>query len=336
MRVLHGVQDVAGQAGLSAFGLREVGVEARAWFEPHPFGYGLRPDFRPRARGRAARVAERALRLPFLLRRFDTFHFHAASSFLPGQRDLPLLRRLGKRACVEFWGSEARLPRVEAARNPFYVNAYQEDDAANARRLERWSELTGGVAVMSDHSLHAHLLPFFPVIHVVGQRVDTRALAPAFPAPDARRPVLVHAPSQLEAKGTRFVRLAVERLRGKGLDFEYLEVHGCAQEEAVRAYRRADLVVDQLCMGSHGVFAAEAMALGKPVVCWILPELGPTYPRGFPLINANPETVEAVLEEWLQCPERRHARGVQSREYAERVHDCREVARRLLRAYAQI
>lgn len=336
MRVLHGVVEVAGQAALSAHGLREVGVEARAWFEPHPFGYGLPPDFAPRLRGRAARAAERALRLPGLLRRFDTFHFHAAASFLPGNRDVPLMRRLGRRACVEFWGSEARLPRVEHARNPFYVNAYHEDDAANRRRLERWSALTGGVAVMSDHSLDAHLLPFFPTIHVVGQRVDTRALVPWYPAPDTRRPVLVHAPSNLEAKGTRFVREAVERLRRRGLAFEYVEVHGRSQAEALDEYRRADLVVDQLCAGTYGVFAVEAMSLGKPVVCYILPELEPTYPRGFPIINANPLTVEAVLEEWLQRPEERHARGVQSRAYAERVHDCREVARRLVRAYERL
>jgi len=336
MRVLHGLVEVAGQAALSAHGLREVGVEARAWFEPHPFGYGIPPDLGPRLHGRAARAAERVWRLPGLLRRFDTFHFHAAASFIPGNRDVPLIRRLGRRACVEFWGSEARLPRVEHRRNPFYVNAYHEDDAANLRRLERWAALSDGVAVMSDHSFDAHLLPLFSTVHVVGQRVDTRALAPVYPAPDARRPVLVHAPSNLAAKGTTFVRAAVERLHRRGLEFEYVEVHGRSQAEGLAEYRRADLVVDQLCAGSHGVFAAEAMSLGKPVVCYILPELEPTYPRGFPIINANPLTVEAVLEEWLQRPEERHARGVQSRAYAERVHDCREVARRLLRLYAQL
>jgi glycosyltransferase involved in cell wall biosynthesis len=149
-------------------------------------------------------------------------------------------------------------------------------------------------------------------------------------------PVLVHAPSHLAAKGTPFVREAVERLKARGLAFEYVELHGVTHDEALAGYRRADLVVDQLCTGYHGVVAVEAMALAKPVVCYTLPELEPTYPRGYPLINANPDTVTAVLEEWLQRPGERHARGLASREYAERVHDHRAVAARLLDAYDRI
>ena len=36
---------------------------------------------------------------------------------------------------------------------------------------------------------------------------------------------------------------------------------------------KADVIVDQLRCGSHGVFAVEAMATGKPVLCYIRDEL---------------------------------------------------------------
>lgn len=146
----------------------------------------------------------------------------------------------------------------------------------------------------------------------------------------------MHIPSQMAFKGTDAIRNAVERLQDRGVRFEYLELSGVSHEQALAACRRADLVVDQVRGGSHGVFAVEAMALGKPVICYILPELLPTYPEGFPIINANPDTLEAVLEAWLQLPEERHRRGVQSREYAERVHDISVVARRLVEVYERL
>jgi hypothetical protein len=334
--VLHGTADLAGQTGLSVLGLREIGVPADGYFVPNPYGYSLKPDFAPRASTRLLRGAERLVALSRAFRRYDTFHFHSGATFLPerlGGADARALRAAGRRVTVEFWGSDARLPALEAARNPYYVNAYAENDAANRDRLARWAGITGGHAVVSDHYMKGFLDPFFSRVHVVGQRVDTRRFAPAYPSPAQRRPVLVHAPSRKAAKGTRFVEAAVERLRARGLAFEYVEVHDLPHARAVEAYARADLIVDQLTGGSHGVFAVEAMAMGKPVICYILPELVPTYPEGFPIINANPDTVAAVLEEWLQRPEERHALGVRSREYAERVHDCRNVARRLVRAY---
>jgi hypothetical protein len=291
-----------------------------------------------RGRG-AARLLHRMSLLPRLASRFDVFHFHTGTSFFPsawGNLDARLLRRAGKRVVVEFWGSEARLPSVEGARNPFYVNAYAEDDAENSARLRRWAEITEGNVVVSDHSLDPALSRFFPHIHVVGQRVDTERLAPAFPDPQRRVPRVVHAPSQHAAKGTRHVREAVATLREGGLEFEYVEVHGRTHNDALEIYRSADLVIDQLCIGSYGVFAAEAMSLGKPVICYLMPSVRPTYPADLPLIDATPLTLTEVLGEWIRSPMERHALGRRSRAYAERVHDCRAVARRLLAAYTRL
>jgi hypothetical protein len=336
LRVLHCPTDIAGQASLSVVGLRARGHAADCFAPPHAFAYGARPDFWVEGRTRAGRTARRALWAARAAGRYDVFHFHSGQSFLPGalgNSDARLLRALGRVVAVEFWGSDARLPSVEQARNPFYVNAYDERDSSR-RLLDRWAGITGGHAIVSDHSLHAGLEAHFPHLHVVRQRVDVTAYTAAPPSPDAHVPVVVHAPSKRAAKGTRHVRDAVEALRGAGLRFEYEEVHGLTQREALEAYRRADLIVDQLCYGSHGVFAVEAMALAKPVICYILPELESTYPEGFPVINANPDTLSGVLEAWLRDGEARHGRGLESRAYAERVHDCGVVADRLVRAYS--
>jgi glycosyltransferase involved in cell wall biosynthesis len=337
--VLHGITEIAGQVALSAFGLREIGVPSHAYFDPHRFGYALDPDFSPRGGNGLLRRLDRAWSFPRLAMGYDVVHYHFGRSAFPeplGYPDARFLRARGKTVVVEFWGSDVRLPSVEARRNPHYVNAYAENDRDARRRMARWAAITGGHLVAADHVFDEYVAECFPHVHVVGQRLDTARYAPAPPSPAEREPLVVHAPSHRAGKGTRWVREAVETLRARGLRFRYEEVFGKTQAEATEVYRRADLIVDQLCSGSYGIFAVEGMSLAKPVICYLLPEVAPTYPADLPILNADPITITAVLEEWLQRPEDRHALGLRSRAYAERVHDCRVVAGRLVEAYGRI
>jgi glycosyltransferase involved in cell wall biosynthesis len=339
MRIVHAPVEISGQLALSAYGLREVGAVAHSFSFLNPSWYAMRPDFSVRSPHPLWQRLECLGYACLFAADYDVFHFHYASSFLPKffrYLDARLLRNLGRRVVVEFWGTDARLPSVEAERNPYYVNTYMEDDSKARTRLKQWAAVTAGHAVMADHSFDAYLKPYFPHIHVVGQRVDTRRLQPCFPRPETTVPLVVHAPSHPAYKGTKYVRRAVERLQAGRIPFEYVEVHGVAHAAALEIYARADLVIDQLCAGAHGVFAVEAFSLGKPVISYILPELVSTYPAGFPVINATPDTLEEVLAIWLRRPTDRYWLGVQSREYAERVHDCRVVARRLMDVYENL
>jgi hypothetical protein len=327
-RVLHARVEIAGQLMLSVLGQRELGVQATGFARRHPFDYQPAPDIvPPRSRLGYLRAATRAIRA------HDLIHFYFGHSFLPHQLDAPWLPRLGKRVAIEFLGSDVRMSSVEARRNPHYVRKEMENDAQATRLMRRWSKVTQGHVIVCDHGLDAFLAPHFPHIHVVGQRVDMRQLVPAPPDPRAQRMRVIHSPTDRAAKGTEFVRRATAELVDAGAPIDYVEVGGLSHSQALEVYRSADLVVDQLCGGGHGVFAAEAMSLAKPVVCYLLPELEATYPAGLPIINANPKTLKHVLAEWVERPRERHQRGLASRAYAERVHDHRVVARRLLDVY---
>jgi len=337
MKIVHASQtEIAGQLALSAFGQNDIGHEAHVFCPPHPFGYAINPGSYLRTRSRWLTRLETAKNLPLFPLRYDVFHFHYGQSFLDEKWRFPdarAYRKLGKKVVVEFWGSEARIGSIESSRNPYYSPIDLEPEVCKRNRLQRWAEITSGHAIFVDHSFDAFLGPYFSDIHVVGQRIDLRAFAPAYPSPGKRRPVIVHAPSHKGFKGTRFLQTAINNLKVRGLSFEYIEVHGVRQAEAREIYAKADLIFDQLMLGSLGVFSVEAMALGKPVVCYILPELVGTFPEGFPIINANPDTIEMVLEDWIQRPEDRHRVGVESRQYAERTHDCRVVASKLIEVY---
>jgi len=249
--------------------------------------------------------------------------------------DTWLNRALRKPMVIEFWGSDIRSPSVETQRNPYYPGAqhYGESDNRSEKLLRSWARLTGGVAVVSDHLFNAQLQAHFPTIYIVGQRCDIASVIPTYPSVDARRQRIVHAPSHRAVKGTEHLERALERLRTLGLHFDYIRIENMSHDEATTAYRSADLIVDQLCLGAHGIFACEAMALGKPVICYTLDEAAAGYPSGLPLINANPDTIERVLEQWLADGAARHAAGVRSRAYAERVHDYLLVGRRLAAIY---
>jgi glycosyltransferase involved in cell wall biosynthesis len=143
----------------------------------------------------------------------------------------------------------------------------------------------------------------------------------------------MHAPSSRARKGTEHVVAACAELN---VDLEIVE--GLDHREAFERYRRADVIVDQLNAGWYGVFAIEAMALGKPVVTFLHDEAVQRTEEAFgvkvPIVNATKETLAAALRPVAESPEERRRVGAASRAYVEQVHDLERVADRLLALYA--
>ena len=111
-------------------------------------------------------------------------------------------------------------------------------------------------------------------------------------------------------------------------------------DEARERYARADIVVDQLNAGWHGVFALESMALGKPVVTHLKPDVVERSAAGFgvriPIVPATKETLVAALRPLVEQPALRREIGATSRAYVEQVHDIDRVADRLLDLYRSL
>jgi len=100
--------------------------------------------------------------------------------------------------------------------------------------------------------------------------------------------------------------------------------------EARERYRRADIVVDQFNSGWYGMFALESMALGKPVVARLEPEMVERSAEGLgarvPIVSATPETLVEALRPLVESPERRRELGAAGRAYVEAVHDVDRIA----------
>src|SRR5581483_3419564 len=142
-------------------------------------------------------------------------------------------------------------------------------------------------------------------------------------------------PSNRAKKGTAHVVEACAQL-----PVELDVVEGVPHDEARERYARADIVVDQLNAGWHGVFALEAMALGKPVVSHLKPDVVERSAEGFgvrvPIVPATKETLVDALRPLVEQPALRREVGARGRAYVEQVHDADRVADRLLAVYRSL
>lgn len=328
-RVLHAPMDIAGQASRSVCGLRRLGIEAALWATPHPFGYEGADIVPPEGRLPLAWSILQAAR------NYETFHFHYGLSFHPRLKlnDARALRAIGRRVAVEFHGSDVRMPSIESARNPHYVRLAGEDDAAAERLMARWATVTDGHAIICDSTLRTFLERHFDQIHLIGKRVDVARYQIRPPAVEDRPLVVVHAPSNLAAKGTTFVRAAAKQLGGR---ITYIEVTGRPQRDVMAAIASADVVVDHLAVSGFGVLAIEAMSMAKPVVCYLLPDYEAELPQDCPIIRADPLTITDVLSSCADTRADLHQVGLASRDYVERNHDVTVVAGQLLEIYARL
>ena len=120
------------------------------------------------------------------------------------------------------------------------------------------------------------------------------------------------------------------------MDFEFRLKRKLTQAEMYNEIVNCDIYIDELKCGSHGVTAAETMAAGKPTVTYIRPDLLEHFPESLPLVNANPDNIETVLESLIVDPELREEIGKKSRIYAETYHDLKVVIADLIEIYSQI
>jgi glycosyltransferase involved in cell wall biosynthesis len=243
-----------------------------------------------------------------LLRHTDVFHFYFGLTLVPKSLQFPLLRAKGKRSVMHFLGSDIRgKPPAELA----------------------WAKKAGARIVGSYDAIR-----WVPDAEVIPPGIDLREYEER-PPTDRERPVVVHAPSSRRRKGTEHVIAACAELP---VDLRIVE--GLRHDEARTQYEEADIVVDQLNAGWYGLFAIEAMALGKPVVTFLHDEAVRRTQEAFgvevPIVNATKETLADALGALVDSPDERRRRGEAGRAYVETVHDDERVADRLLDLYARL
>jgi glycosyltransferase involved in cell wall biosynthesis len=243
-----------------------------------------------------------------LLPRTDIFHFYFGLTLVPKSLQFPILHATRKKSVFHYLGSDIR------GKTP--------EDLAFGKRAD--AQIVGSFDA----------LRWVPEAHMIPPGLDLTPFTPV-PPTDRERPLVVHAPSDRKKKGTQYVIDACAQLP---VDLEIVE--GLPHEQARERYKRADIVVDQMNAGWHGVFALEAMALGKPVVLHLKPDVVAQAERAYgtkvPLVPATKATLVDALRPLVESPALRREIGAASRAYVEQVHDIDRIADRLLDIYARL
>lgn len=308
LRVVHCPVNTAGIPWQYVRALRRRGVDAQlVVFNRSP----LHPEADVSLDRPAGFLPRQAVQLRAqlqLLPKADIFHFYFGLTLIPKSVQFLLLRAAGKSSVYHFLGSDIR--------------GRSQAELAFAARAD--ARIVGN---FDDRR-------WLPDAEVVLPGVDLSEYAQG-PPPTRARPLVVHAPSNRSKKGTEDVIRACKALP---VDLDIVE--GVANAAARKRYEAADIVVDQLKNGWYGVFAIEAMAMGKPVVGFLRDDTLLTTERELnttvPVVRTTSATLEHTLRPLVESAELRRRIGARSRRYAEELHDVDRIAERLSAIYGRI
>jgi glycosyltransferase involved in cell wall biosynthesis len=309
-RVLHLPVNLAGTGWSHVNALRRKGVDARLlvfWpqkWRPEEYDINLNLP-------RNGFLRQQAVLWPALARylpQTDIFHFYFGKTLVPKSLNMPILKATRKRSVMHFLGADIRGKPLE--------------ELEYRKRFDAW--IVGSYAATR----------WVPDAVVIPPGLDLREYEPVPPV-ERERPLVVHAPSDPEKKGTQHVVDACARLP---VDLDI--VHGVPHDEAVERFKRADIVVDQVHYLWHGVFTIESMAYGKPVVTHLDPDAIAQTEEAFgvkvPIVRATKDDLVEKLRPLVESFELRKRLGEKGRAYVERVHDLDKVADRFIDLYRSI
>lgn len=257
----------------------------------------------------------------------NTFIFISGSSLLPYYLDLPILKLFHKKTIMWFMGSDIRhYEALEAAAKKAGLKYYKSKDrGAGPKALKRKMRLIHMVEryvdyIVSYPSFSQLLTRKYHTIFLPKDICNIRYNN--IPNP---RPIVVHAPSDDEYKGTSYVVKAVEQLKREGYDFEFCLFRNTSNIKVMETLSRADIAIDELFDTMPGGSAIESMASGCAVLDGNVPEFS-FFPPELPIIHTDPDNIYQNLKLLLENPELRRELGEKGRKYVEKYHDHRKIA----------
>lgn len=241
------------------------------------------------------------------------------------RREVEFLRSSGVSCGLMFHGSDIRPPTEHAqiepwspfSTSPAATDALVFDAKRNARLL---AQIDAPVFVSTPD-----LLRWVPSATWCPVVVDQAAIDAA-PARSARnrRPVVVHAPSAAWLKGSDLIEPVLRRLHDEGV-IEYRRLEAKVHSEVITAYASADVMLDQFALGSYGVAACEAMAVGTLVMSHVDEFTRSTTERltglKLPIIESTPDSLEANLRLYAGSPAAFDEFRDAGRHFVRSVHD---------------
>ena len=282
------------------------------------------------------------------VRRFDIFSYYATSTILgptPAKfLELQLLKLARKKMVLLAYGADVQTTtRIESL---LYKHALTMDYPVFVRHPEQVLRPMNYCARHADHIISGvdwvEHLPWWDTLTCGHFAIDTDEWVPSLrPARQGKRVKVLHAPNHRTIKGTPFLIEACDQLKAEGVPIELQVVEGVPNRQLREMMREADIIADQFIMGWYALFAIEGMALGKPVLCYMRPDLLDLYTLfsfagECPLVDSHPLRIKEPLRELIQNPELRVELGERGRRYVENHHSLESVGQMFDGIFSQL
>jgi glycosyltransferase involved in cell wall biosynthesis len=254
--------------------------------------------------------------------------------------DLELAHKLNKKIYVEWVGSDIRDPEILFKINPYYKDVfekgynYAELERSNFKNIVQEKFAKYNASLISTHEMLLYIKEnLFIDKHVIFTRLNVKDFKISIPSSQYKTPLIIHSPSAPIVKGSDYIIKAIEELKTK-YHFDFELITNKPREEVLSLMQKADIFIDQIICGGYGLASVEAMSFGKPVLCYILPQLFEHgLPKECPIVNANPDNIKEKLEELIVNPALRKEIGEKSRKYVEDFHDSDKIALQLIEIF---
>lgn len=248
--------------------------------------------------------------------------------------DLPELRRAGIEVGILFHGSDIRSPDRHIQLHPFSpfrAPATEEDQKLTdvlrqkTAEMEKWLEDFDGPVFVSTPDLLDDVprATWLPVVADLDQWTEGSR-----PPLEREVPIVVHAPSRPFMKGSDLIEPTLRDLEARGL-IQYRRLEHIPQNELVGVVQDADIVLDHFVIGNYGVMTCQAMAAGRVSIANISQRVRDRVPAEIPTIQADPDTLAAVIEGVLADRDAARAVAARGRAFVREFHDGRKSAEAL-------
>lgn len=153
---------------------------------------------------------------------------------------------------------------------------------------------------------------------------------------------IIHSPSKRVVKGSKFILKALENLQKKYKNIEIEIIENVPNNEALKKYQEADIIIDQVLLGWYGAFAVEAMKMGKPVAVYIREEdlkfISNNMKKDLndAIININQNNIETVLEKYIQNTDMLYKKSQAAVDFVHKWHNPLSIAEIVKEVYESI
>lgn len=258
-----------------------------------------------------------------------------APAVLPTHLYYPILKLLGKKMITAFWGSDIRYWYAFAEEmkyfgvqdeiSPFFEYARSRtggsywDKQRTVRVAEKYSDLIISQPDCGQLQTRPYMRDIVPL--------DLSQYK--FNVPGRTKPLILHAPSMPEAKGTDVVINVIKELKEERLEFEFQFIEKMQNRELRNLLADSDIVIDELYSATIGGLSSEAMATGNAVLVRYMSDYC-KVPAGCPAINVNKFTLKDNLRQIILDVDRRKKLADLGRPYVENTNDHIKICKDLL------